>query len=124
MENILTFDIILTNVILYNIIWIYSILFGYEVMMLSTSWMLIVHFLFIIFIKGWIIDPYEQCSFYQSAEVLAFPSHYVKIFYGDMVTSGVKMVIYNNIINKNIGKYHLPHIWDEVLLNTPKLKLE
>ena len=30
----------------------------------------------------------------------------------------------NPSLNKNIGKYHLPHIWDEVLLNNsePKLK--
>ena len=26
--------------------------------------------------------------------------------------------------NRNIGKYHLPHIWDEVLLNTSELKLK
>ena len=30
----------------------------------------------------------------------------------------------NPSLNKNIGKYHLPHIWDEVLLNTPELKLK
>ena len=30
----------------------------------------------------------------------------------------------NPFLNKNIGKYHLPHIWDEVLLNTPELKLK
>ena len=30
----------------------------------------------------------------------------------------------NPSLNENIGKYHLPHIWDEVLLNTPELKLE
>ena len=26
-------------------------------------------------------------------------------------------------LNRNIGKYHLPHIWDEVLHKTTKLKL-
>ena len=31
--------------------------------------------------------------------------------------------INNPSLNKNIGKYHLPHIWDEVLLNTSELKL-
>ena len=30
----------------------------------------------------------------------------------------------NPSLNKNIGKYHLPHIWDEVLLNTSELKTE
>ena len=28
----------------------------------------------------------------------------------------------NNLsLNRNIGKYHLPHIWDEFLLNTSEL---
>ena len=27
-------------------------------------------------------------------------------------------------LNKNIGKYHLPHIWDEVLHNISELKLK
>ena len=30
----------------------------------------------------------------------------------------------NPPLNKNIGKYHLPHIWDEVLYNCPELKLK
>ena len=30
----------------------------------------------------------------------------------------------NPSFNKNIGKYHLPHIWDEVLFNTAELKLK
>ena len=30
----------------------------------------------------------------------------------------------NPSLNKNVGKYHLPHIWDEVLLNIPELKLK
>ena len=30
----------------------------------------------------------------------------------------------NPSLNKNIGKYHLPHIWDEVLPNISELKLE
>ena len=30
----------------------------------------------------------------------------------------------NQCLNKNIGKYHLPHIWDEVLFNTSELKLK
>ena len=27
-------------------------------------------------------------------------------------------------LNKNIGKYHLPHVWDEVLINNKELKLK
>ena len=30
----------------------------------------------------------------------------------------------NPSLNKNIGKYHLPHIWDEALHNTSELKLK
>ena len=29
----------------------------------------------------------------------------------------------NPSLNRNIGKYHLPHIWDEVLYNTSELKI-
>ena len=40
----------------------------------------------------------------------------------------IKEAIYirvnNPSLNKNIGKYHLPHIWDEVLLNNSELKLK
>ena len=27
-------------------------------------------------------------------------------------------------LNRNIGKFHLPHIWDEVLFNTSELKFK
>ena len=27
-------------------------------------------------------------------------------------------------LNRNIGKYQLPHIWDEVLVKSPELKLK
>ena len=27
-------------------------------------------------------------------------------------------------LNKNIGKYHLPHMWDEILNNSRELKLK
>ena len=30
----------------------------------------------------------------------------------------------NPSLNRNIGKFHLPHIWDEVLFNTSELKLK
>ena len=30
----------------------------------------------------------------------------------------------NPFLNRNIGKYHLPHIWDEVLLNISELNLK
>ena len=27
-------------------------------------------------------------------------------------------------LKRNVGKYHLPHVWDEVLFNTSELKLK
>ena len=40
----------------------------------------------------------------------------------------IKEAIYiwvnNPSLNKNIVKYHLPHIWDKVLLNTSELKMK
>ena len=40
----------------------------------------------------------------------------------------IKEAIYirvnNPSLNRNIGKYHLPHIWDEVLMNNSELKLK
>ena len=30
----------------------------------------------------------------------------------------------NPSLNRNIGKYHVPHIWDEILFNTSELKLK
>ena len=40
----------------------------------------------------------------------------------------IKEAIYiranNPSLNKNVGKSHLPHIWDEVLLNISELKLK
>ena len=40
----------------------------------------------------------------------------------------IKEAIYINVnnpfLNRNIGKYHLPPIWDEVLLNISELKLK
>ena len=30
----------------------------------------------------------------------------------------------NPSLNRNIGKYHVPHIWDEVLLNISELNLK
>ena len=40
----------------------------------------------------------------------------------------IKKAIYlglnNPSLNKNMGKYHLPHIWDEVLFNISDFKLK
>ena len=38
------------------------------------------------------------------------------------IKEGMLMRVNDPSLNRNIGKYHLPHIWDEVLINTPEIK--
>ena len=45
-----------------------------------------------VFVKGWIIDPYVQCFFDCSTEVLVFPPNYIEIINSDLVTTDVAMV--------------------------------
>ena len=44
------------------------------------------------------------------------------------IARAIKEAILNRVndpsLNKNIGKYQLPHIWDEVLVRSPELKLK
>ena len=44
------------------------------------------------------------------------------------LTRGIKEALFIRVndpsLNRNIGKYHLPHIWDEVLHKTSELKLK
>ena len=44
------------------------------------------------------------------------------------VKRAIKEALYirvnNPSLNRNVGKYHLPHIWDEVLDNISELKLK
>ena len=46
-----------------------------------------------VLVQRWIVYPYEQCSFYPSAEVLVIPPHYTNIFHGKIMISDVKVVI-------------------------------
>ena len=46
-----------------------------------------------VFVEGWIIDPYIQSLFYGPAEVLILPPNNIEIFYGDLVTTDVTVVI-------------------------------
>ena len=51
---------------------------------------------------------------------------FISCFVWQMLT--IKEALYIRVnspsLNKNIGKYHLPHIWDEVLCNSTELKLK
>ena len=40
------------------------------------------------------------------------------------IKEAINIRVNNPSLNGNIGKYHLPHIWDEVLINIPELKLK
>ena len=40
------------------------------------------------------------------------------------IKEAIYIKVNNPSLNRNIGKYHLPHIWDEVLLNNSELKLK
>ena len=41
-----------------------------------------------------------------------------------LIKESMYIRVNNPSLNRNIGKYHLPHIWDEVLLNNTELKLK
>ena len=41
-----------------------------------------------------------------------------------LIKEAIYIRVNNTSLNKNIGKYHLPHIWDEVLNNIAELKLK
>ena len=41
-----------------------------------------------------------------------------------LIKEAIFIRVNNPSVNKNIGKYHLPHIWDEVLNNITELKLK
>ena len=40
------------------------------------------------------------------------------------IKESIFITVNNPTLNRNIGKFNLPHIWDRVLLNTPGLKLK
>ena len=40
------------------------------------------------------------------------------------IIEAIYIRVNNPSLNRNIGKYHLPHIWDEVLNNISELKLK
>ena len=41
-----------------------------------------------------------------------------------LIKEAIYIRVNNPSLNKNIGKYHLPHIWDEALNNITELKLK
>ena len=41
-----------------------------------------------------------------------------------LIKESMYIRVNNPSLNKNIGKYYLPHVWDEVLVNTTELKMK
>ena len=41
-----------------------------------------------------------------------------------LIKEAIYIRVNNPSLNRNIGKYQLPHIWDEVLNNNTELKLK
>ena len=41
-----------------------------------------------------------------------------------LIKESIYIGVNNPSLNRNIGKYHLPYIWDEVLFNITELKLK
>ena len=41
-----------------------------------------------------------------------------------LIKEALYIRVNNPSLNKNVGRYHLPHIWHEVLLNISELKLK
>ena len=41
-----------------------------------------------------------------------------------LIKESMYIRVNNPSLNKNIGKYHLPHVWDEVLVNITELKMK
>ena len=39
------------------------------------------------------------------------------------IKEGMYIRVKNPTLNRNIGKYNLPHIWDQVLFTIPELKM-
>ena len=40
------------------------------------------------------------------------------------ITENLFIRVNNPSLNRSVGKYHLSHIWDEVVFNIPKLKIK
>ena len=40
------------------------------------------------------------------------------------IKEALYIIVNDPSLNRNVGKYHLPHVWDEVLFNTSELKLK
>ena len=49
---------------------------------------------------------------------------WLKLYINRAIKEAIYIRVNNPSLNRNIGKYHLPHIWDEVLLNISELKLK
>ena len=47
-----------------------------------------------------------------------------KVKNGKVQKEAILIRVNDPSLNRHIGKYQLPHIWNEVLMNSPKLRLK
>ena len=60
--------------------------------------------------------PTSQCNF----QIIGREGHGLP----RTIKESIFIRVNNPTLNRNIGKFYLPHIWDRVLLNTPSLTLK
>ena len=68
------------------------------------------------------LSPGTKPGFLKSEKMLGFKFLY--IHRERAIKEALYIRVNNPSLNRNVGKYHLPHIWDEVLYNIPELKLK
>ena len=74
---------------------------------------------------GWLLDPCaRQCTGHN-----ATADNFNIIGREDRdlartIKKGIYIRVNNPSLNRNVGKYHLSHLWDRVLFNTPGLKID
>ena len=79
-----------------------------------------------ILVEGWIVYP-NVYSFFDQPDttidnftIVGREEHnFIRL-----IKEAIYIRVNNPSLNKNIGKYHLPHVWDEVLNNITELKLK
>ena len=76
---------------------------------------------------GYLISPYFKDLFHISYSI-SVENFNIVGREDQNLKRAIKEALYirvnNPSLNRNVGKYHLPHIWDEVLYNIPELKLK
>ena len=141
------------NVYLYNFVCNFEMPICFRLMLLSVLWQIFSHWWFEIIdgrcychllsgrccpLCSFVADVISHCSnwnCYFNLFVLFDGWCYCHMSSGWCFTTTealnqmrIKEALYIRVndpsLNRNVGKYHLPHVWDNVLVNTSELKLK